>query len=114
MAKVVKPPAAPAGQNRPAVAVRPAAATRKQPAKPAAASRLGRLSNLGGQSLQKSPAAGFFRESFAELKKVHWPTREQTMHMTVIVIVFSLVTGIVLGGLDFIFAQVIGFLVGAG
>jgi len=63
--------------------------------------------------LQQTSAATFFRESFAELKKVHWPTREQTIHMSVIVIIFSLATGVVLGGVDFLFAQMVALLVGA-
>jgi preprotein translocase subunit SecE len=63
--------------------------------------------------MQNAPLAGFFREALAELKKVHWPTREQTTQMTIIVIAFSLATGIILGGLDFVFAQLVAFLVGA-
>jgi preprotein translocase SecE subunit len=112
MARVVKPPAVTTAGKRPVPVVRTAPPVRKQ--QPAAApSRFGRLGALGNQSVQNAPVAGFFRESMAELKKVHWPTREQTIQMTVIVIVFSLATGIVLGGLDFVFAQLIAFLVGA-
>jgi len=33
--------------------------------------------------------------------------------MTIVVIIFSIATGIVLGGLDFVFAQLVTFLVGA-
>lgn len=115
MAKVAKPPAAPTGQKggqaRPAP--RPAAPAHRQPAGPPAASRLGRLGSLGSRSIQQAPTTTFFREAFSELKKVHWPTREQTTQMTVIVIVVSLATGGILGGLDFGFAQLIRVLVGA-
>jgi preprotein translocase subunit SecE len=112
MARVVKPPVAPTGGKRPAVVVRAAPAVRKQ-SSAAATSRFGRLGNLGNQSVQNTPVAGFFRESLAELKKVHWPTREQTTQMTIMVIIFSLATGVVLGGLDFVFAQLVTLLVGA-
>ena len=112
MARVVKPPVAPAGGNRSTPVVRAAPVVRKQ-APPAASSRFGRLGTLGSQSVGNAALTGFFRESLSELKKVHWPTREQTMQMTIMVIVFSIATGIVLGGLDFVFAQLVAFLVGA-
>ena len=112
MARVVKPPVAPVGGNRSAPGVRPGPAARRSPA-PAATGRFGRLGALGSQSVGQAPLSGFFRESLAELKKVHWPTREQTTQMTIVVIVFSIATGIVLGGLDFVFAQLVAFLVGA-
>src|SRR5579872_5135468 len=113
MARVVKPPVATASGKRPAPVVRAAPPTRKAPAPAAATSRWGRLGNLRNRSMQNAPLAGFFREALAELKKVHWPTREQTTQMTIIVIAFSLATGIILGGLDFVFAQLVAFLVGA-
>lgn len=113
MAKVVKPPVAAASGKRPAPAARGAQPVRKAPATSAASSRWGRLRNLRSQSVQNAPLAGFFREAMAELKKVHWPTREQTTQMTIIVIAFSLATGIILGGLDFVFAQLVALLVGA-
>jgi len=113
MAKVVKPPVATASGKRPAPAVRAAPPARKAPAPVAGPSRWGRLGNLRDRSMQNAPLAGFFREAWAELKKVHWPTREQTTQMTIIVIAFSLATGIILGGLDFVFAQVVAVLVGA-
>ena len=45
----------------------------------------------------------FLRESRIELKKVTWPTREETIHYTVAVIVISLAIAALLGGADFIF-----------
>ncbi|MGI8916657.1 MAG: preprotein translocase subunit SecE [Chloroflexota bacterium] len=113
MARVVKPPAATTSSPRPTSGGRAAPPVRKPPVVAAAPSRFGRLGALGNQSVQNAPVASFFRESLAELKKVHWPSREQTTQMTIIVIAFSVATGIVLGGLDFVFAQLVAFLVGA-
>lgn len=48
-------------------------------------------------------AIRFMREAFDELRKVSWPSRETTVRYTVIVIVSSLVVGIVIGGLDYLF-----------
>lgn len=49
----------------------------------------------------------FFREVVSELRKVTWPTREQTTHLTTLVIVVSLAIGIVLGAADWVFLQVV-------
>ena len=46
----------------------------------------------------------FFREVQDELKKVVWPTRQETIRLTLVVITVSLLVGIFLGGLDYIFA----------
>ena len=45
----------------------------------------------------------FLKESRSELKKVTWPTREETIRYTAAVIVISLATAGLLGGADFIF-----------
>jgi preprotein translocase SecE subunit len=43
---------------------------------------------------------GFIRESWAELKKVDWPTRNQTVQGTIVVIIACAVVGAYLWGLD--------------
>ena len=35
----------------------------------------------------------FIREAYAEMKKVKWPTRQQTIHYTILVVVIALVRG---------------------
>ncbi len=42
-----------------------------------------------------------------ELKKVQWPTRQETMNLTMVVIVVSLALGLFLGGLDAAFNWII-------
>lgn len=49
----------------------------------------------------------FLKEAYAELLKVSWPSREQTIHYTVLVIVISLVVAIVLGVLDNTFSSLL-------
>ena len=46
-----------------------------------------------------------------ELRKVSWPTRQQAQRLTVIVLVTMLVMALFLGGLDFIFSELITLLV---
>ncbi len=46
-------------------------------------------------------------ESREELKKVHWPSREQTLRYTAVVIVASLVAGVVVGVVDYGLTQLL-------
>ena len=43
----------------------------------------------------------------SELRKVTWPSRAETVHLTLVVIVVSLIFGVVLGGADLIFSWVV-------
>ncbi len=43
----------------------------------------------------------YFKESKAELTKVTWPTKEQAVRATIMVIVISSVTALFLGGVDY-------------
>jgi preprotein translocase subunit SecE len=52
----------------------------------------------------------FLKEVKTELDKVIWPNRKQTIEMTVLVIVVSLVIGLYVGGLDFLFTSLINTL----
>lgn len=47
----------------------------------------------------------FLKEAKAELSKVTWPTRQEAIKLTLIVIIISLIVGIFIGGLDFIFTK---------
>lgn len=49
----------------------------------------------------------FFGEARAELGKVNWPTKKQTINYTLTVIGISLALSIFLGGLDFIFEYIL-------
>lgn len=52
----------------------------------------------------------FLKEVWEELSKVAWPTREQTIRYTVLVIIIAVVTGLFLGGLDYILTALTAFL----
>ncbi len=49
----------------------------------------------------------FLKEVKLEVKKVNWPSREETIKYTLVVIGSSLVVAAFLGGLDFIFARIL-------
>ena len=46
----------------------------------------------------------YFRETVGELRKVTWPTRQEAMNLTTIVLIVIGVMSLFLGLLDFIFA----------
>jgi preprotein translocase subunit SecE len=51
--------------------------------------------------------ATFLKEVKLEVKKVNWPTRQQTIRYTLIVLGISLVIAVFLGGLDFLFTTLL-------
>lgn len=48
----------------------------------------------------------FLKEVKLELKRVNWPTRQETLNYTFIVIGISLAVAAFLGGLDFVFNSI--------
>ncbi|HLD24911.1 MAG TPA: preprotein translocase subunit SecE [Patescibacteria group bacterium] len=48
----------------------------------------------------------FFSEVTSELKKVTWPTRAETVKLTVAVIIISVAVGLFVGGLDILFVKI--------
>lgn len=44
----------------------------------------------------------YMQESYAELRKVSWPSRQTTIQYTIIVAASSIMVGILIGGLDFL------------
>ena len=49
----------------------------------------------------------FLKEVKLEIKKVNWPTREQTIRYTLIVLGISAAVAIFLGGWDFLFTTLL-------
>jgi preprotein translocase subunit SecE len=45
----------------------------------------------------------FFKDSYAELRKVVWPSREDVIASTKVVILSTIVMALVLGLMDFVF-----------
>ena len=58
--------------------------------------------------------AVFYKEVKEELKKVSWPTKEQTFGTTMVVVVVVALLTAYLGGIDFILARVAASLMGQG
>lgn len=56
----------------------------------------------------------YYRETVGELRKVVWPTREEALRLTGLVLLVIVVMSIILGFFDLVFAELIKLLVGLG
>ncbi len=54
----------------------------------------------------------FFQETIGELRKVSWPTRQEAIRLTEIVIVVIFLMAAVLGGLDWVYSKIFGLILG--
>ncbi|MCX7040712.1 MAG: preprotein translocase subunit SecE [Spirochaetes bacterium] len=52
----------------------------------------------------------FFQESFAELKKVTWPNREDALASTKVVLVSTLIIALLLGLVDFVLFKLVDWI----
>jgi preprotein translocase subunit SecE len=52
----------------------------------------------------------FVTDIIAELKKVVWPTRQEALRLTVLVLIVCLAAGLILGGLDYGFFRLVNWL----
>ncbi|OGZ27771.1 MAG: preprotein translocase subunit SecE [Candidatus Nealsonbacteria bacterium RIFOXYB1_FULL_40_15] len=56
-------------------------------------------------------SASFIKEARLETKKVNWPTRQETVKYTLIVVLVSIFIAAFLGGLDYIFQLLINYFI---
>ncbi|ATC96191.1 preprotein translocase subunit SecE [Pseudoalteromonas tunicata] len=54
----------------------------------------------------------FAKEARIEVRKVVWPTRQETLHTTFIVMIATVVMALILWGLDGALFRIVGFLTG--
>lgn len=64
------------------------------------------------QTRQPNAVQRLFRETIAELRKVSWPTRQEAVALTRIVLIVMIIMAIILGGLDWAFFRFFGWLLG--
>lgn len=53
--------------------------------------------------MTQNPVLKYFVEAFQELRKVTWPTRNQAIILTGVVLAFTAVMAVFIGGLDYLF-----------
>ncbi len=61
--------------------------------------------------MSKNPVSRFFEEVYQETLKVTWPTRQEVIKWLIVVVVISLITAFYVGVLDYIFTQILAYVV---
>ncbi len=61
---------------------------------------------------KENRVAKYFREARAEMRKVTWPTRQEALHLTGIVLAVTVAMAILLWILDLLFTGVMSALIG--
>ena len=56
----------------------------------------------------------FVREVLAEFRKVTWPSRQELVNSTVVVIAVTVVLSLFLGGVDIVLARVVEWVLSGG
>jgi preprotein translocase subunit SecE len=65
-----------------------------------------RTNKAGAKSAPaKKSRFSFFAEVVAELRKAHWPTRQEAVRLSILVLVVCIVVGGILGALDWAFTR---------
>jgi len=64
------------------------------------------------QTVKGRSAVVFAKESKTEIRKVVWPTRQEAIQTTAIVLVATLIMSIIMWGLDSVLFWVVGFITG--
>ena len=54
----------------------------------------------------------FLRETIGELRKVNWPSRQEAIRLTQIVVAVILIMAAILGGLDYLYTRLFGLIIG--
>jgi len=62
----------------------------------------------------KKSRFSFFSEVIAELRKAHWPTRQEALRLSLLVLIVCIVVGAILGGLDYGFFRLFKSLLPGG
>ena len=64
------------------------------------------------ETVSRAISLVFVREVIGELRRVTWPTRDETMRLTLMVIAVSAAVGIFLGAIDMGFTRLFSVLLG--
>ena len=60
---------------------------------------------------QPNAIVRFFRETTGEMRKVSWPTRQEALNLTLVVLAVTASTSLFLGFLDFLFTRLFRLLI---
>jgi len=54
-----------------------------------------------------NPVVAYLKQTQAEVRKVHWPSRKEATNLTGVVLAVTVVMSIFLSGMDYLFAQLV-------
>ena len=60
---------------------------------------------------KENPLTQYFRETRAELRKVVWPTRQEALNLTIIVVGTVVAMSIFFGAIDYLLTSLFRFLI---
>jgi preprotein translocase subunit SecE len=66
-----------------------------------------------GSRKQQNRITRLFRETIGELRKVTWPTRQEAINLTIVVLIVITLTSAFLGVLDFIYSRFFVLILGS-
>jgi preprotein translocase subunit SecE len=66
---------------------------------------------MGRAAAEENAIVRYFKETRAEIAKVTWPTREEGLRLTWVVLIVTVVATIVIFGIDFLFGLLIRLIV---
>jgi preprotein translocase subunit SecE len=82
-------------------------ATDTQDAAPAAASSGGRGARSRNDRKHRTSPIQYYREIVSELRKVIWPSRQELLTYTAVVLIFVTIMVLIVSGLDYVFTKAV-------
>jgi preprotein translocase subunit SecE len=70
-----------------------------------------RAASKKGRRRRENAVVRYFRATWAELKKVHWPNRREATNLTVIVLATTVAMSVFLGVVDWVSALLFSYLI---
>jgi len=67
---------------------------------------------VSSEAARRAFSLRFVGEAISELRRVTWPTREETTRLTIMVIAVATAVGVFLGAVDLIFTRLLDVLLG--
>jgi preprotein translocase subunit SecE len=71
-----------------------------------------RTTPTGREQRERTRPAQFLKEMRDELRKVHWPSRQEVIHYSLVVLVFLVVVTTIVALVDWVFARAVLWLFG--
>ena len=70
---------------------------------------------MAKETMRENRITQYFRETVAELRKVNWPTRQEAINLTIVVVVTIVAMSVFLGiVVDGVFGLIVITLIGGG